>query len=104
MQFLHTIKCYNVPKSGGIVLIAAEPLGLIAGALVTGSIIPQVIRVFRLKSAREISILFSTLLLLGVITWVAYGIWLRLIAVILWNAIGAVLAAILLYAKLKYGK
>ena len=85
-------------------MIAAEPLGLIAGALVTGSIIPQVIRVFRLKSAREISILFSTLLLLGVITWVAYGIWLRLIAVILWNAIGAVLAAILLYAKLKYGK
>jgi MtN3 and saliva related transmembrane protein len=85
-------------------LTVAEPLGLIAGALVTGSIIPQVIRVFRLKSAREISILFTTLLLLGVITWLAYGIWLRLVAVILWNAIGAVLAAILLYAKLKYGK
>jgi len=91
-------------KSGGIVLTVAEPLGFIAGALVTGSIVPQVIRVFRLKSAREISTLFTTLLLLGVITWLAYGIWLKLIAVILWNAIGAVLAAVLLYAKLKYGK
>ena len=85
-------------------MTVAEPLGFLAGALVTGSIIPQVIRVFKLKSAREISVLFTTLLLLGVITWLAYGIWLKLIAVVLWNAIGAVLAAILLYGKLKYGK
>jgi MtN3 and saliva related transmembrane protein len=85
-------------------LTVAEPLGFLAGALVTGSIVPQIIRVFKLKSAREISVLFSTLLLLGVITWLAYGIWLKLLAVVVWNAIGAVLAAILLYAKLKYGK
>ena len=85
-------------------MTVAEPLGFLAGALVTGSIVPQIIRVFKLKSAREISIVFTTLLLLGVISWLAYGIWLKLIAVVVWNAIGAVLAAILLYAKLKYGK
>jgi len=85
-------------------LTVAEPLGFIAGALVTASIVPQIIRVFRLKSAREISTLFTILLLVGVITWLAYGIWLKLIAVILWNAIGTMLAAILLYAKLKYGR
>jgi len=85
-------------------LTVAEPLGFIAGALVTGSIVPQIIRVFRLKSAREISILFTTLLLLGVTTWLAYGICLKLISVISWNAIGALLAATLLYAKLKYGR
>jgi MtN3 and saliva related transmembrane protein len=85
-------------------LTVAEPLGFIAGAFVTGSIIPQIIRVFRIKSAHEISILFTTLLLLGVMTWLAYGIWLKLISVILWNAIAAALVAILLYAKLKYGK
>ena len=85
-------------------MTVAEPLGFIAGALVTASIVPQIIRVFRLKSAREISTLFTILLLVGVITWLAYGIWLKLIAVILWNAIGAMLAAILLYAKLKYGR
>ena len=85
-------------------MTVAEPLGFLAGALVTSSIVPQIIRVFKLKSAREISIVFTTLLLLGVITWLAYGIWLKLLAVIVWNAIGAVLAAILLYAKLKYGK
>lgn len=85
-------------------MLQADDIGFIAGALVTFSIIPQLIRVFRLKSAREISLLFTCLLLTGVITWLAYGIRLGLFPVILWNAIGAVLVAVLLYAKLKYGR
>jgi len=82
----------------------AESLGFVAGALVTCSLVPQLIRVFQLKSAREISTLFTALLLSGLIIWLAYGISLRLAPVILWNAIGTVLVAILLYAKLKYGR
>ena len=82
----------------------ADSLGLIAGALVTCSLIPQLIRVFQLRSAREISLLFTTLLLLGIICWLIYGIYLNLTPVILWNAAGAVLVALLLYAKLKYGR
>jgi len=85
-------------------LSLAESLGFVAGALVTCSLIPQLIRVFKLKSAREISVLFTTLLLLGLIIWLVYGISFGLAPVILWNAIGAVLAMGLLYAKLKYGR
>jgi len=59
-------------------LILSESLGLVAGALVTCSLIPQLIRVFKLKSAREISMLFTTLLLLGLFLWLAYGILLGL--------------------------
>ena len=81
-----------------------QSLGLVAGALVTGSMVPQLVRVFKLKSAHEISRLFTILLLVGMICWLAYGIYLRLTPVILWNAIGAVLVALLLYAKLKYGR
>ena len=81
-----------------------ESLGFVAGALVTCSLIPQIIRVFRLRSAREISMLFTTLLLLGLILWLTYGVFFRLIPVILWNAVGIILAAVLLYAKLKYGR
>ena len=82
----------------------AEYLGFTAGALVACSMIPQLIRVFQLKSAHEISSLFASLLLSGVICWMVYGIILGLISVILWNAIMATLVALLLYAKLKYGK
>jgi len=89
---------------GGLTLPMAESLGFVAGALVTCSMVPQLIRVFKLKSAHEISILFTSLLLLGVTLWLAYGIYLRLNPVIIWNAVGAVLAALLLTAKLKYGR
>jgi len=85
-------------------LSLAESLGFVAGALVTCSLVPQLIRVFKLKSAREISVLFTTLLLLGLIVWLVYGVSLGLAPVILWNAIGAVLTIGLLYAKLKYGR
>lgn len=81
----------------------AEYLGLIAGLLVTCSLIPQIIRVFRLRSAREISAVFTVLLLLGLVLWLVYGIILTLAPVIIWNAIGAVLAILLLYAKMRYG-
>ena len=79
-------------------------LGLMAGFIITCSLVPQILRVFRLKSAREISILFTSLLLLGMALWLIYGIRLGLLPVILWNAIGAVLVTILLGAKLKYGR
>ncbi len=84
--------------------MTADSLGFIAGAFVTCSLIPQLVRVFKLKSAREISTLFTVLMLIGIIIWLGYGIALRLLPVIIWNATGAVLVAVLLYAKLRYGR
>lgn len=85
-------------------MLSAEWIGFIGGALVTSSLVPQLIRVFKLRSAHEISLLFTCLLLSGIILWLVYGIYFGLYPVILWNAISIVLAAILLYAKLKYGR
>lgn len=85
--------------------MAGEDLtGFIAGAFVTCSLIPQIIRVFKLKSAREISMLFTGMLFVGILMWLGYGIFKSLFPVILWNAIGAVLVSTLLFAKLRYGK
>ncbi len=81
-----------------------ESLGFVGGALVTCSLIPQVLRVFKLRSAHEISLLFTILLLLGVVFWLAYGLAFELAPVILWNAASLVLVAGLLFAKLKYGR
>ncbi|MCK4368763.1 MAG: hypothetical protein KAV68_03735 [Dehalococcoidales bacterium] len=84
-------------------MLLGECLGFVGGALVTCSFVPQLIRVFKLRSAHEISLLFNIILLLGLITLLAYGISLRLPPVILCNAMGIVLVTGLLYAKLKYG-
>ncbi len=83
---------------------SAEWFGFIAGGLMTVGFLPQVIRVYRLRSAREISLPFAILLLAGLLCWLAYGIAFSLFPVILWNAITGVLAVALLYAKLKYGR
>ncbi|MBN2100098.1 MAG: hypothetical protein JW753_10935 [Dehalococcoidia bacterium] len=83
---------------------AGDYVGFVAGAFVTFSLVPQTVRVFKLKSAREISLVFTTMLLVGILMWLAYGIYFRLVPVILWNAIGATLVATLMYAKLKYGR
>ena len=85
-------------------MLSPEALGFIGGALSTGSLIPQLIRVIKLKSAREISLLFTSLLLAGVILWIIYGVYFQHPPIILWNSITVVLASGLIYAKLKYGK
>jgi len=85
-------------------LLLGEALGFVGGALIACGFIPQVIRVFKLRSAREISLLFTALFLLGAISWLAYGIFLGLLPVIFWNVITIALVVALLFAKLKYGR
>ncbi len=81
-----------------------ELLGFIAGAITNVGFIPQVWRLFKLKSAHEISLPFILLFLVGVACWLAYGILLNLPPVIWWNAVATAMMCAMLYAKLKYGK
>ncbi|MBI2854161.1 MAG: SemiSWEET transporter [Chloroflexi bacterium] len=81
-----------------------EILGFVGGALTSLSLVPQAWRLFRLKSAREISLPFSSLLLAGIACWLVYGISMGLMPVIVWNAVSLVLSFTMLIAKLKYGR
>jgi MtN3 and saliva related transmembrane protein len=85
-------------------LPSSEILGLLAGLFSTFALVPQIMRVYKLKSAREISIIYNTTMLLGIFLWLVYGIILGLVPIIIWNIIGALLIVLLLIAKLKYGR
>lgn len=85
-------------------MVFADYLGLIAGGIVTFGIVPQVIRIYKLKSAHDISALFNLALLSGMIMFLFYGIILDLFPLILWNSIGILLLVTLLYGKWKYGR
>ncbi len=82
----------------------AEILGLVAGAITTGSFVPQVIRVYKLKSAREISLTFIMAFIVGDSAWLVYGILFNLFPVIFWNVLAILLALTLLFGKLKYSR
>lgn len=81
-----------------------EILGFVAGALMTVGFAPQVWRLFKLKSAREISLFFTTAFILGTACWLSYGVLLSLPPVILWNSITLLLGFAMLFAKVKYGR
>jgi len=81
-----------------------EILGFVGGSLITVAFIPQVWRLYRLKSAREISLPFNILFLMGGMCWLAYGISKDLLSVIVSNVVNLALVLAMLYAKVKYGR
>jgi MtN3 and saliva related transmembrane protein len=80
-----------------------EVVGLAAGFLVAFGWVPQVLRVWRLRDAQEISLAFNLLSLGGTALWLAYGLFLGLLSVIIWNGVNLILLASLLLVKLKFG-
>jgi MtN3 and saliva related transmembrane protein len=78
--------------------------GFIAGTLTTIALVPQVWRLFKLKSAQEISLPFTLMFLFGGIFWLTYGIMLAQLPLIFANAISLVLVSLMLFAKLKWGR
>lgn len=81
-----------------------ELLGFVGGALTTLGFVPQIWRLFRLRSAHEISLPFTIFFILGIALWLSYGILLHQPPIIIWNAVTFALGWAMLYAKLRYGK
>ena len=81
-----------------------EVLGFVGGFLTTMGMVPQVFRLFKLKSAHEISLTFSILFVVGIAFWLLYGLERGLISVIIWNGISLALGCGMLYAKLRWGR
>lgn len=77
-------------------------LGLIAGALTTSSTIPQVLKILKTKSARDVSALFFGLMSAGMILWLIYGAARSDLALVLWNAVSLTMCLIILGLKRLY--
>jgi len=80
-----------------------EAVGLVAGFLISFGLVPQILRVLRLKDAHQISLPFNLLSLGGTTLWLVYGVSLGLLAVTFWNGVNFILYVVLLTVKLKYG-
>ncbi len=81
-----------------------ELTGFVGGFLTTMGIVPQVWRLFKLRSAHEISMTFSLFYIIGIALWLIYGILHALVSVIVWNGIALVLGCAMFYAKMKWGR
>lgn len=79
-------------------------LGLIAGACTTVAFIPQVVKTFKSKSAKDLSLGMFFTFWLGVIMWLIYGFIKTDLPIIVANAMTLLLATFLLFLKFKYRK
>jgi len=79
-----------------------EIIGLVAAVLTTSAYVPQVYKTWKTKSAGNISLAMYITMFIGILLWLAYGIYLDSLAIILANSVTAVLTFIILFFKLRY--
>ncbi len=77
-------------------------LGLLAATLTTISFLPQVIKTWKSKSAKDISFEMFLIFATGVILWLIYGILINDIPLIVANAVTLGLVSTIIWFKLKY--
>ena len=79
-----------------------DALGYAAAGCTTFSFVPQAWRVWRLRSAQDISTPMYVLFIIGVALWMIYGIVLHAMPIILANAVTILLAASVLWMKWRF--
>lgn len=77
-------------------------LGMVAGVMTTVSFLPQLFKVWRSKSASDLSFFMLLILNTGMLLWLIYGILIQDIAVIMTHSVSLILASLILGFKLKY--
>jgi len=81
-----------------------QDIGFAAAFCTTAAFIPQLVRVLRLRSAREISLPTFLLFSVGVFLWLLYGIYTGSKPVIASNAVTLLLSVSILVLKLRYDR
>lgn len=79
-----------------------EILGLLAGSFTTAAFLPQVVKTWKSRSAKDLSLGMFSLFCLGVALWLVYGVAVNDAPIIAANLLTLLLASSLLYFKLRF--
>ncbi len=77
-------------------------LGLVAATFTTAAFVPQAVKIIKTKHTKDISIVMYSMLMVGIILWLIYGIMLEELPIILTNSVTLIFTSIILGLKLKY--
>lgn len=83
-------------------LDAVEALGLIAGVFGTFAATPQAIKIWRTRSAEDVSVSMFVMAITGSILWAVYGVLRNLPSIVLWNAIAFLQLSVILVLTLRF--
>ena len=77
-------------------------IGSIAAVLTTFAFLPQVIKVIKTKDTESIALGMYLMQVLGIALWLAHGLIIHDLPLILANSISFILSAIILVYKIRY--
>jgi MtN3 and saliva related transmembrane protein len=77
-----------------------EALGLVAGFVGAFAFAPQALKILRERDARNVSALSYSMVLIGALLWLSYGVLRAAPSIVIWNVVAAGLAALVLALKL----
>lgn len=77
-------------------------LGYSAGAITSLTFLPQVLKTWKAKSAKDVSLLMFIIAAINEVMWIVYGVLLDNWVIILTNAIVLAMSLTMIYLKLKY--
>ena len=77
-------------------------VGFIAGASTTFAFLPQVLKTWKSKHTKDLSLALLSLLLLGVLLWLYYGVMMKSLPIVIANFVTFIFVFILLSFKLRY--
>lgn len=85
-----------------MMLAATETVGFVAATCTTFAFVPQVVRIWRTRSAEDISLAMYLTMVAGVLLWIVYGTRIHSVPLVVANAVSLVLACAVLMGKLRF--
>ena len=78
-----------------------EIIGLIAAVCTTFAFIPQVMKVWKTKQTKDLSLRMYSIMFIGILLWLVYGIRIDSLSIILANVVTATLVGTILVYIIK---
>ena len=78
-----------------------EIIGLIAAVCTTFAFVPQVMKVWKTKQTKDLSLRMYSIMFLGILLWLFYGIIIDSLSIILANVVTATLVGTILVYVIK---
>lgn len=81
-----------------------EVVGYLAGLLMALSLAPQLVKTWRTKSARDLSLLWTSIALIGLVLYVVYAALNTVMPLLVFAAVEGTMVSILIVLKLIYDR
>ncbi len=78
-------------------------IGYLAATLTTVAFLPQLIKVWKNRSAKDVSYAMLLIFSLGVLCWLIYGFLISSLPIIVANSLTLILNLLILVLKVKFG-